>query len=322
MVAGTPVGHVVAVTFDRAGITGEVVLDRVEDKVRGEKVWLFSVQTVSSARFWHRVLVKGEKAKGAEPVNPGLGPVPSEVLRGTPRETMAGFFDAWHAGRFDLAAFYLDLGAIPAEQQSAEGARLARRLNLALQRTLWVDLDTVSNLPLGAPEAGIPENEERLGTVQLGRREVELRLSHRWDPELGHVWLVSQPTVGLIDRLYKAHGYGWPGDHAPVVLFSVSFGGLQLWQWAALLVAMGVGWFLSRLLGHLAGTPGRPPHGSDGRDLGRRRGEGDGRAHGPGAVVPGAGGRLAVGGAFAQPSSRWCSRSASCLGSLASAGWP
>ncbi|MCU0291849.1 MAG: mechanosensitive ion channel family protein [Thermoanaerobaculaceae bacterium] len=250
VVTGTPVDHVVAASFNRAGITGEVVLDRVEDHVRGEKVWLFSVQTVSSVRFWHRVLVKGEKATGAEPVNPGLGAVPSEVLRGTPRETMAGFFDAWHAGRFDLGAFYLDLGAIPPDQQAAEGARLARRLNLALQRTLWLDLDTVSNLPLGAPEAGIPENEERLGTVKLGRREVELRLSHRWDPELGHVWLVSQATVSLIDRFYKAHGYGWPGDHAPVVLFSVSFGGLQLWQWATLLVALGVGWVLSRLLGH------------------------------------------------------------------------
>ena len=249
VVAGTPVGQVVAVTFDRAGITGEVVLDRVEDQARAEKVWLFSVQTVSSARFWHRVLVKGEKAKGAEPVNPGLGMVPSEVLRGTPRETMAGFFDAWHAGRFDLAAFYLDLGAIPPEQQIAEGARLARRLNLALQRTMWVDLDSVSNLPLGTPEAGIPENEELLGAVSLGHREVELRLSHRWDPELGHVWLVSQPTVGLIDRLYRAHGYGWPGDHAPAVLFSVSFWGLQLWQWATLLVALGVGWVLSRMLG-------------------------------------------------------------------------
>ncbi|HPS79504.1 MAG TPA: mechanosensitive ion channel family protein [Thermoanaerobaculaceae bacterium] len=249
VVEGQPAGLVVAAHFDRSGIAGEIVLHRVEDAGRGEKAWLVSDRTVSSVPFWYRVLVKGEPAKGAEPVNPGLGPTPPEVRRGTPRETMAGYFDAWNEGAFDLAAFYLDLAAIPPAQQRAEGARLARRFNLALQRMMWVDVESLSDLPLGTPEAGVPESEERLGTVKLRRREVELHLAHRWDPELGHVWLVSQPTVAMIDRLYAAHGYGWLGDHAPGVLFSVSLWGLQLWQWAALLVAITLGWVVSRLLG-------------------------------------------------------------------------
>lgn len=249
-VDGQTTGFVSALRFERGGVRGELALHRVEDAARGEKAWLFTPQTVSRVPFWYRVLVKGEAVGGREPINPGLGTPPAEVRRGTPRETLAGYFDAWHAGRFDLASHYLDLGALPVSEQAAQGARLARRLNLALLRIEWIDLEEVSNEPLGTPEAGVPDEEERFLSATVRGRNVDARLSHRWDPDLGHVWLVSRQTVGGIDRLYARHGYGWLGDHAPVAFFSVSFVGLQLWQWLAILIALGLGWLVSRWLGH------------------------------------------------------------------------
>lgn len=249
--AGAP-PTVVAVRFERAGIAGEIALRRLEDPGGSEHVWLFSPSTVSSVPFWFKVLIKGEVAESGEPINPGLGPAPVEVRRGTPREALAGYFNAWRTGQFGLAAHYLDLSGVPSELQAARGARLARRLNLALQRLVWVDLSLVSNAPLGSPEAGVPEDQETFATVKVGHHPLELRLRHLWDRELGNVWLISPETVAWIDRIYARHGYGWVGDHAPVMLFAVQLGGLQLWQWLALLAGIAAGWVVSRWLGRRA----------------------------------------------------------------------
>ncbi len=251
-IGGQATNAVIAVRFERSGISGEVRLRHTAGAAPYELAWLFSRETVASVPFWFRVLVQGEPARGAEPLDIGLGPIPDDVQRGTPREAAAGFLAACQAGRFDLASFYLDLGAIPPARQRAEGERLARRLMLTLQRTGWVDPDKLSNDPLGAPESGVPENEQLLGVVKVGHQPVELLLAHRFDAELGQVWTVSQDTVAQIDRLYAARGYGWLGDHAPVALFAVSLAELQLWQWLGILAGLLVSWFVSRYLGRWA----------------------------------------------------------------------
>jgi MscS family membrane protein len=248
-IGGHPTNVVVAMRFERSGISGEVRLRRTSASLPPEMAWLFSRETVASVPFWYRVLVKGEAAQGAEPLDIGLGPIPAGVRRRTPRESVAGFLAACQGGHFGLAAYYLDLGAIPPDRQRAEGARLARRLVLVLQRTGAVKLDALSDASLGKPETGVPENEQLFAAVDVGRQPIDLLLSHRMDAELGHVWVVSQDTVAQIDRLYEAHGYGWLGDHAPVALFALSIGELQLWQWLGILVGLLASWLLSRYLG-------------------------------------------------------------------------
>jgi MscS family membrane protein len=251
-IGGQPTDSVVAMRFERSGITGEVRLRHTVGRAPYELAWLFSRETVASVPFWYRVLVKGEAPRGAEPLDVGLGAIPAEVQRGTPRESMAGFLAACQEGRFDLAAYYLDLGALPADRQREEGARLARRLMLALQRTRWVEPEKLSTEPLGTPETGVPENQQLFAVVQVRHQPVELLLAHRSDAELGHVWTVSQDTVAEIDRLYEAHGYGWLGDHAPLVLFALSIADLQLWQWLGIFVGLLASGLFSRYLGRWA----------------------------------------------------------------------
>ncbi len=248
-IGGQPTNAVVAARFDRDGIIGEIVLRHVVGRAPYELAWLFSRETVASVPFWYRVLVKGEAPQGAEPLDVGLGAIPDEVRRGTPREALSGFLAACQAGRFGVAAYYLDLSEIPPARQRAEGARLARRLMLTLQRTGWVEPAKLSDEPLGAPEPGVPENEQRFGVIRVQHHPVELLLAHRYDAELGHVWTVSRETVAQIDRLYEAHGYGWIGDHAPVALFAVRLAELQLWQWLGIVVGLLLSWAVSRYLG-------------------------------------------------------------------------
>jgi MscS family membrane protein len=248
-IEGQPANDVVALRFERSSITGEIRLRHTVGVSPYQLCWLFARETVASVPFWDRVLVKGEAARGAEPLDVGLGTIPSEVSRTTPREAMAGFLATCQEGRFDLASFYLDLGAIPPERQAVEGPRLARRLMLTLQRTGWVEPEKLSDEPLGKPETGVPENRQLFGVVHVRHQPVELLLAHRSDAELGHVWTVSQETVGDIDRLYEAHGFGWLGDRAPVALFALSVADLQLWQWLGILVGLLGSWFVSRILG-------------------------------------------------------------------------
>ena len=173
------------------------------------------------------------------------------MRRGSPRESLAGFLEACEAGRFDTAAHYLDLGALPAGAQAAEGPVLARRLMIGLLSGTILDPARVSDDPLGVPEADLPDNEERIVSVRRGFRMKDVLLVHRWDPAQGHVWLFSRETLARIDDLYLSPTALRLVDRFPAAWFTVSFGGLQLWQWVSVLVAMLLGWLVSRLLGRI-----------------------------------------------------------------------
>lgn len=247
---GEPLNVVVVTNFRRAGISGEVWLRRTRDQSSGELAWLFTRQTVSSVPFWYSVIIKGERPKGALDLDVGLGELPASVQRSNPRETLTGFLAAATKGRFHGAAFYLDLSAIPAVQQSAEGARLARRLMLVLLRKGWIKSSKVSNDSLGAPELGIPENQELLASPSVEGKPVDILLGRQWDAQLGQIWTFTPETVAQIDTLYDAYGYGWIGDHLPTLFFALAFAGLQLWQWLALLLIVGLGFGVARVVGH------------------------------------------------------------------------
>lgn len=244
-----PVAPVIAFRFDRSGVAGVVRLKQAIDGRTGERAWLFEPQAVAAAPFWYRAIVSGDTSGTGEPLNAGLGSPPPEVQRGSPRAVLSGFLAASNRGGFALAAHYLDLGATPVSEQPRVGARLARRLHLALLRSVWIELDGVSDDPLGSPEVDASVEEERVALAGGQRRPFPIVLAHRWDQDSGHQWTFSRATVASVDRLYGAHGYGWLGDYMPLAFFVVSFAGLQLWQWLAVLAALVVGWAVSRVLG-------------------------------------------------------------------------
>lgn len=256
-IGGKPVNVAVVAHFEKVPARGDIWLQRVESTSGSETCWLISRRTVSSVPFWYRAVVEGQAREKLAPLNQGLGPVPEDVSRETPRQALTGLLDACRAGRFDRAAQYLDLSELPRGEQAGRGQQVARRLLMVLLRTAWVDPETISDSPFGSPELNLPEDEERFAVVKLRDAAVELKLKHRWERGFGHVWTVAPETVAGIDSLYQKRGYGWLGDHAPVLFFSLSMGGLQLWQWLSLLVGLGLGWLASRVLGHWLLVPAR-----------------------------------------------------------------
>ncbi len=248
---GVPHNVVVAARFSHPSGTGEVWLRRTRDATTGELAWLFTRQTVSSIPFWYRSIVEGSDGDEVERLNPGLGEPPPSVQRGNPRATVVGFLCHAKGGDFVASAHYLDLGDYPTHEQAEVGRRLARRLMLVLLRTGVLEPSTVSNDQFGAPEVGVSDDEEVLGEIMVANRPVKLTLTRHVEPALGTVWTFSRITVSSVDALYREHGYGWIGDHLPEVFFSKAFAGLQLWQWCALVLIVGLGWGVARLLSGL-----------------------------------------------------------------------
>ncbi len=242
--------HVAVVArLQRPGLAGEVWLRRTRDLSTGEEAWLVTRRTVSSIPFWYSTLVEGQGLAESGALNQGLGAPPPGLRRSSPRDAVNSFLALARRGDFAAAAHLLDLGEVPAGEQAKVGALAARRLMLLLVRQGWVRPSQLSNDPAGAPEQGVAEDRELIATVVKGGREVELTLQRRLDAELGPMWTFAADTVAEIPALYGSHGYSVIGDHLPVVFFAVTFGGLQLWQWAALLLTVAVGWFLGRSAG-------------------------------------------------------------------------
>src|SRR5512144_2798333 len=87
---------------------------------------------------------------GAWALNAGLGEPPASVDRQTPYATANGFASVAQQGNYALAAHYLDLDFLPPAEQRREGARLAWRLRLILDRKLPpAALATLSTEPEG-----------------------------------------------------------------------------------------------------------------------------------------------------------------------------
>jgi MscS family membrane protein len=176
-----------------------------------------------------------EKSKKAETFP--AGPV-DEYDRGTPRSSVKEFFKAARGGDYERAAQYLDLRNLPRWIDKNEGPELARQLKIALDRTLWVDLEQVSADPKGNIEDGLPSRRESLGGIKTPEKTVDILLQRvpREDGVL--IWKFSNRTVAEIPQLYKYFGYGPFQEMLSKVFPDFTLLGWQLWQWALFLVGL------------------------------------------------------------------------------------
>ncbi len=118
---------------------------------------------------------KEEKdAKQPEPkkVKP-LGPA-DEFNRGVPRSSLKGYLKAARDGDFERAAKYLDLRYLPGRMDKSQGPQLARQLKIALDKTLWFDLETVSANPDGFSDDDLPANRDIIGRIETPEKSVDI----------------------------------------------------------------------------------------------------------------------------------------------------
>jgi MscS family membrane protein len=157
-----------------------------------------------------------------------------EFDRGTPRSAMEGFLVAARAGEWERAAEYLDLRATPRAERAEQGPLLAKQLKIALDRSLWVDLESLSDDPAGAREDGLGWNRDLVGRVAALEPAVPVYLDRLPRDDGVRIWKISSATVGEVPRLWDALGDGALAEWLPEPLVTWSFLEVRLWQWIGL----------------------------------------------------------------------------------------
>jgi small-conductance mechanosensitive channel len=179
----------------------------------------------------------------AAALNGGLGQVPQDLDRSSPRATAQGFLDAVHRGDYPRAAHYLYLDFLPAAEQPVKGPQLARRLKFVLDRELSVDTSVLPKTPEGEPPGS---RFASLGAIPLKGDSVPIRLQ-RMAVDGTQVWVVAEPTVKMVDPLFDEYG-PLLTETLPAFFFDRAWLGLELWQWLGLVVTLLGAWIFSFLL--------------------------------------------------------------------------
>ena len=177
---------------------------------------------------------------------PVASPEPVVEAPDSPRASARSFVElAARRGDYKGAARYLTLPA----GEEARGPELARRLRAVLERHLDVDLDTISPLPEGAPQDGLPAGVDTLGTVPDGRGGRDPVFVVRSRDAAGAYWAFSRQTVSRVDGWYDALPDRWVREWMPQGLQRYGPSDLAWWQWLALPLLLLVALVLGRLLG-------------------------------------------------------------------------
>lgn len=168
--------------------------------------------------------------------------------RNTPSNAILGFLKAAQDGQNSIAAQYLQMS--PARRQT-EGEQTASKLKFVLDHAFTGSLSRY-NQPEGTPQEGVPLGRQRLGTMTAGDVEVDLDMVRVSDASAGKIWLISADTLAKLPELSDQVEARQVERMLPGVLVKNQFGGMPVWQWLAMIVAIpiavGLGWLVLALL--------------------------------------------------------------------------
>jgi MscS family membrane protein len=182
------------------------------------------------------------------PASTNQAPV-DPLNRTTPRSAIFNFLEACHAERYVLAARYLDLTKIPADQRHQQGPELAKELADILDKDPHFEVDLLSDAPEGRLNDGLAPNLESL--VKATGDEASAILLQRVQQQGIEVWVVSSDSVPHIAEMDALEGASEIEKKMPSVLVKHNILGTPLWVWIALAILTLVLSVLSRLLSHL-----------------------------------------------------------------------
>lgn len=196
-------------------------------------------------------------------LNPGLGEVPDEVSRATPREAARSFLDLTEEGDYAAAAHLLNLSELSEAEQQEQGGTLAQQLAEVFQRG---DQLNPSNLPSRQdaiivdssgenPMAGMTRRDIELTSLRADGQAYDIRLGRYKVENEDPVWLITPESVSAIPVLFEEYGPSMLEEHIPE-RYKQMLGALMIWEWVALplflLLIAGLGWGVHTLVGLLA----------------------------------------------------------------------
>jgi len=169
--------------------------------------------------------------------------------RGQPRSSFQGFLSAVKKQDYETATHYLDYRNLPSEVLNVGKEELARQLYVVLSRTIWVDINGISDEPQGdLNEKNVPSYREFFGNVNTKNGSVKLYLQHvpRKEDRV-KIWKISNSTVAKIPSLSLEYAYTPLGEWLSKSLPAMSFLGVKLWQWLYFLFMIFVFFIIAKI---------------------------------------------------------------------------
>ncbi|PCF95329.1 mechanosensitive ion channel family protein [Vreelandella nigrificans] len=220
-------------------------------------VWLALVLIVTFSSICTAQVQGGESEDSqwfsVDTLNAGLGEIPDEVKRRTPRESVRSFVELTEEEDYAAAAHLLNLSDLSLDEQAEQGSELARQLAEIFKRGEWLNVSNLSGRQDAAiedttgqnPLAGVPRRDIEITSLQAGGEAYDIRLGRYQVEGEDPVWLIMPESVSSIPVLYEEYGPSLLEEYIPD-RFKSSFGILMVWEWIAIpafLLFIGlVGW--------------------------------------------------------------------------------
>jgi MscS family membrane protein len=206
-------------------------------------VALFLLPTVSPCAFAQIVPPSATAAttvatQPSAPVDP-LG-------RATPRGTVFGFLSAARRGDYELARQYLN-SRLPADA----GHELARQLFVVLDARLPAKLTLISDAPEGSRANPLEPDLDTVGTIVGPDGAVAIALERVNRSKVGQIWLFSRDTLDSLGPLYEDVTNRDARVWLPGFLFEWHVGSVRLFEWGAILLALGLLYGVTSLINYL-----------------------------------------------------------------------
>lgn len=181
----------------------------------------------------------GAAAEEAPPTQPSAPVKKREpVAPDSPRAALGRFLELARAGRAADAAAYL---AVP---DGADGAALANRLKLALERNVPLDLSRVSAASGGDATDGLAQADE-LGHWRVEHGDAPVRLERTPGPTF---WRFDADTVATVDAAFDALPHAPLLERLPAALLRSGPGDVLWYQWLLLPLFFAAAWLLGSVV--------------------------------------------------------------------------
>lgn len=162
-----------------------------------------------------------------------IEPLPfDQYQRMTPKSSMQGYLKATSSFDYALATNYLDYRNLRPELKAIAPEVLAEQLSLIFDRTVWIDVNSLSQNPEGNKNESVPSYRDLVAEIETSRGSIQILLQHVPDEKNeNRIWKISNATVSEIPFLVEEFRYNAIGEWLYLHLPKVKFLNVMMWQW-------------------------------------------------------------------------------------------
>ena len=192
-----------------------------------------------------------EKQKADDEVLKKLSEAPvsgpfDEHNRSTPRSSLIALSLSVKAEDYDKAVNYLDLRNLPFTlEEKLDGQELVKKLVIVAKRAMVIDLESLSDDPLGHNDDGLPSFRDRVTSLKTKNGPVDILMQRVPRGDGVYIWKISNATVAMIPALDREFGYGIIGGKLSGIFPHYIIWGFEVWQLVMLLCLLGLGYLVA-----------------------------------------------------------------------------